>query len=175
MTTIKRTDKVELFKTVIDKGGDMYYPGVYGQGRPLPERFLTPEFVRVLEVVAEEVEYATQVLDTSTPSNSQLIVTPGVSQELVIKANQGQNPIEETNLMQKKVTVALAEQAPVKINVNEASIDELIVLNGVGRKIAAKVVEYRDLHPFSNTSDLNDRIPLPLKRDWAEFKDLIEF
>ena len=42
-----------------------------------------------------------------------------------------------------------------KVNINSASVKELMALEGVGHKLAEKIVEYRDAHgPFKKAEDL---------------------
>ncbi len=42
-----------------------------------------------------------------------------------------------------------------KVNINSASVKELMSLEGVGHKLAEKIVEYRDAHgPFRKAEDL---------------------
>ena len=42
-----------------------------------------------------------------------------------------------------------------KVNINTADVKELMTLTGVGRKVAEKIVEYRDNHgPFKKADEL---------------------
>jgi competence protein ComEA len=42
-----------------------------------------------------------------------------------------------------------------KVNINSASVKELTALEGVGPKLAEKIVQYRDAHgPFKKAEDL---------------------
>jgi competence protein ComEA len=42
-----------------------------------------------------------------------------------------------------------------KVNINQASVKELMTLEGVGKKLAEKIVEYRGAHgPFRRAEDL---------------------
>jgi competence protein ComEA len=42
-----------------------------------------------------------------------------------------------------------------KVNINKADVKELMTLTGVGRKVAEKIVEYRDSHgPFKKADEL---------------------
>ena len=51
------------------------------------------------------------------------------------------------------VTVAAAVEA--KVNINTADVKELMKLQGVGRSLAEKIVQYRDAHgPFKKAADL---------------------
>ena len=40
------------------------------------------------------------------------------------------------------------------VNINIASKEELMTLNGVGEKIADKILEYRNQHPFQSIDEL---------------------
>ena len=49
----------------------------------------------------------------------------------------------------------VAAAATQKVNINSASVKELMALEGVGHKLAEKIVEYRDAHgPFRKAEDL---------------------
>lgn len=46
-------------------------------------------------------------------------------------------------------------EAHDKVNINTADVKELMTLTGVGRKVAEKIVEYRDNHgPFKKADEL---------------------
>jgi competence protein ComEA len=48
-----------------------------------------------------------------------------------------------------------ASTAESKININTADVKELMKLQGVGRNLAEKIVQYRDAHgPFKKATDL---------------------
>jgi competence ComEA-like helix-hairpin-helix protein len=48
-----------------------------------------------------------------------------------------------------------AATTEAKININTADVKELMKLNGVGRNLAEKIVQYRDAHgPFKKATDL---------------------
>jgi competence protein ComEA len=54
-------------------------------------------------------------------------------------------------------TETITVSAPVggKININTASVKDLMTLDGVGRKVAEKIVEYRGAHgAFKKAADL---------------------
>ncbi len=52
------------------------------------------------------------------------------------------------------VPVALAEEGG-KININTASVEELIKLNRIGPKYAERIVQYRETNgPFVNVEDI---------------------
>jgi competence protein ComEA len=52
------------------------------------------------------------------------------------------------------LTASWAEDSP-KININTASGDELIQLKGIGKKKAAKIIEFRETNgPFKQPEDL---------------------
>ncbi|MDA3918922.1 MAG: helix-hairpin-helix domain-containing protein [Deltaproteobacteria bacterium] len=43
-----------------------------------------------------------------------------------------------------------------KININTATKKELVTLNGVGKKKADRIIEYREEHPFEKIEDLKN-------------------
>jgi len=50
---------------------------------------------------------------------------------------------------------ALRAQEVEKININQASVDELIQLKGIGPKLAERIVRYREEHgPFTVPEDI---------------------
>ena len=52
------------------------------------------------------------------------------------------------------VPVALAEE-PAKINLNKASVDELMQIKGIGQKYAERIVQYRENNgPFKHVEDI---------------------
>jgi competence protein ComEA len=54
-----------------------------------------------------------------------------------------------------KEAVPAAATTEAKININTADVKELMKLNGVGRNLAEKIVQYRDAHgPFKKATDL---------------------
>lgn len=49
----------------------------------------------------------------------------------------------------------VAATVDAKININTADVKELMKLQGVGRNLAEKIVQYRDAHgPFKKATDL---------------------
>jgi competence protein ComEA len=52
-------------------------------------------------------------------------------------------------------TARIAAGAPEKVNINTASVKDLQKLEGVGRGVAHRIVEYREANgPFKRTEDL---------------------
>jgi len=52
-------------------------------------------------------------------------------------------------------TVSAPVGADAKVNINTASVKELMGLAGIGHKVAERIVEYRDAHgPFKKPDDL---------------------
>jgi competence protein ComEA len=56
---------------------------------------------------------------------------------------------------ERTTSVSAAVGADAKININTASVKELMMLKGVGHKVAERIVEYREAHgPFKKSEDL---------------------
>lgn len=43
-----------------------------------------------------------------------------------------------------------------KVNINTASIDELCELDGIGKTLAERIIEYRSSHPFTDINELKN-------------------
>jgi len=54
-----------------------------------------------------------------------------------------------------RVRVEKAEAAPARVNINTADVKSLMTLTGVGRKVAEKIVEYRESRgPFKKADEI---------------------
>ncbi|MBI4635847.1 MAG: helix-hairpin-helix domain-containing protein [Candidatus Rokubacteria bacterium] len=52
-------------------------------------------------------------------------------------------------------TITAATAVAEKVNINTAGVRELMTLSGVGRKLAEKIVQYREAHgPFKKPEDV---------------------
>lgn len=49
---------------------------------------------------------------------------------------------------------AVMAQAGEKVNINKATVEELVVLKGVGPKIAERIVEYRNSNRFDKIEEI---------------------
>lgn len=64
----------------------------------------------------------------------------------------------------------------MKIFINHSPSGELKKLKGVGPKLAARIIQYRQGGPFNDAEDLQDRVPgisAQLIRSWAHQRELI--
>ena len=59
-----------------------------------------------------------------------------------------------------------------KININNASKEQLMTLKGVGEKIADRIIEYRKAHPFKTIEDLMNVKGIGQKK-FEKLKDFI--
>jgi competence protein ComEA len=60
-----------------------------------------------------------------------------------------------------------------KINLNKATVEELVQLKGVGQKYAERIVDFREKNgPFKKTEDLMN-VPGIGEKIWEKNKDMI--
>ena len=64
------------------------------------------------------------------------------------------------------------EYAPLPVNINTASVDELISVDGITMKMAEDIVTYRGMTPFEFPEDIMD-VPGITKKDYKLIKNLI--
>ena len=58
-------------------------------------------------------------------------------------------------LLASAPAIAAGKPAPTaKVNINTATVEQLTTLPGVGPKLAARVIEYRQKTPFRSTQEL---------------------
>lgn len=63
--------------------------------------------------------------------------------------------VTTTTSMATNLTTTIPHTTITKlVNINIASKEELMTLNGVGEKIADKILEYRNQHPFQSIDEL---------------------
>ena len=75
-------------------------------------------------------------------------------QEKIIIPQIGDKGTEHLNLLSKNV--ATDEDVPHQININMADQTELMTLSGIGEKLAASIVNYREEHgPFLRMEDVS--------------------
>jgi DNA uptake protein ComE-like DNA-binding protein len=155
---------VRLFKTVVSKGGNIHYPGIYSKANPLPEKFMTAQYVELISgsTIAGELRSLEKELSESNVVTEHKS-SPGLIEEVSLHKNASK--VEEFEIK----TQSSFESVKPSININEASKSQIVALQGVGSKTADKVIELRELFPFADYKDLNDRVGLTFGRDWSEF------
>jgi DNA uptake protein ComE-like DNA-binding protein len=155
---------VRLFKTVVSKGGNIHYPGIYSKANPLPEKFMTAQYVELISgsTIAGELRSLEKELSESNVVTEHK-ASPGLIEEVSLHKNASK--VEEFEIK----TQSSFESVKPSININEASKSQIVALQGVGSKTADKVIELRELFPFADYKDLNDRVGLTFGRDWSEF------
>jgi len=153
---------VRLFKTVVSKGGNIHYPGIYSKGNPLPEKFMTAQYVELISGQAVGVEKE-EISSVVTEHKS----SPGLIEEVSLHKNASK--VEEFEIKTQSSFEATQLPKPSALNINTATKPQIVALQGVGSKTADKVIELRELFPFADFKDLNDRVQLTFGRDWSEF------
>jgi competence protein ComEA len=80
-----------------------------------------------------------------------LVLMPGLA---LAADKSGAEPAEKSR-RHTTTTVSAPVGADAKININTASVKELMGLTGIGHKVAERIVEYRGAHgPFKKPEDL---------------------
>lgn len=166
-TQIPTDVPVNLLRIYVSKGGNLFMPGLYHPGE-LPAKAYNTYYVSpVVTVVKEE---KTQVTGDASIRNGSFAVEP-------IKRDQSTQTVTENISINQKTRVGDKHikpqiHKPVKapaLKINQANEEELVALNGVGRKTAERIIEYREASAFIDYQDLEARIPLPLGREWTSF------
>lgn len=152
---------VRLFKTVVSKGGNIHYPGIYSKANPLPEKFMTAQYVELISGTTITGELRSLEKESNVVTEHK--TSPGLIEEVSLHKNAGK--VEEFEIK----TESSFEPIKPSLNINEASKSQIVALQGVGSKTADKVIELRELFPFADYKDLNDRVQLTFGRDWSEF------
>ena len=71
---------------------------------------------------------------------------------VAVAAEKGDKPADKSH---RTTTVSSTVGADAKVNINTAGIKELMTLQGIGHKVAERIVAYRETHgPFKKSEDL---------------------
>lgn len=154
--------KTFLLKTYITKDGNIYYPGEYDASNPLPSEIIdNPIYVKpsVQEFVAEQKPKAVE---------EHISVN---KQETKVDEKTGNLDINKTTKdSDVEIKAVHSKEKVTKVKINEATFEEIQTLKGVGKVATNKVIEYRELAPFINYTDLNERVPLGFGNSWEKFE-----
>lgn len=127
-----------------EKTGAQIYIHICGEVKK-PGVYVFEKEPRVVEVVDKAGGF-TKNADRSGVNLAES-VTDGV--QLVIGAKGNKN----TNI--KTEAGAESEKAPGKVNINQASKEELMTLSGIGESKASQIISYRESHgAFRKTEDI---------------------
>ena len=168
ITQVPTDIPVQLLRIFHGKTGNVYMPGIYQPGT-LPTTAYNNYYVT--PVVAVVTENLTAASDTAEIKNGSFKVedvikrennTPGVTEEVSI--NKQLRP--EDKHIKAKIEKPLVLPP---LDINNATHEELVALNGVGKATADKIISLREESGFIDYEDLDGRVPLPLGRDWTAF------
>lgn len=116
-----------------------------------------PEYVEILE---EGEEKPKNYVKKYVPLDEAEVETV----EINIPENEKDIKVKAT----MQVTYDDNKQVLEKLNINEASFDELVKLPYVGRNLAAKIVEERQKQQFKDLMDLKSRVALRFGAKWED-------
>ena len=157
--------KIFLLKTYTTKDGNIYYPGEYDASNPLPFEILNnPLYVKqsVQEFVSEQKP---KPVEEHISVNKQETKVDEVTGNFEINKTTKESDVE--------IKAVHSKEKVDKLKINEATFEQIQGLKGVGKVATNKVIEYRELAPFINYTDLNERVPLGFGNSWEKFE--IEF
>ncbi|ARV58065.1 hypothetical protein BZZ01_04930 [Nostocales cyanobacterium HT-58-2] len=133
--------------------GNVYHPRVYQPGE-LPAELLVEGYVSQTE-----------------PAIAAFSPKIGVFEATEIKISV-ENTNTPTTFTQAPGVITTASQP--RLQVNQATVEELSNLTGVTVSVAKKLVEERQKQPFKNIADLDARAPLS-KAKWETLNDRLLF
>ncbi len=149
---------------VIHVDGAVRNPGVYR----------VKEGTRVFEAL-QEAGGTTQEADLQTLNLAQPVYD---GQKIVVPHKMVEEPAQNrfsSNLAQFVPMNTPSSASSHLVNVNTASLEELVALPGIGETIAQRIIEYRTLHgPFRSPQDLLNIKGIGSKK-LEQIKDLITF
>lgn len=116
-----------------------------------------PEYVEVLE---EGEEQSKNYVKKYVPLEEAEVET--------VEINKPENEREIKVETEMKINYEENKEILEKLNINEASFDELLKLPYVGRNLAAKIVEERAKQQFKDLMDLKSRVALKFGAKWED-------
>lgn len=147
------TDKVYLKQRYINKG-NVYFQGHYKVAE-LPKAVLTEEYINVLG-------------KEDSPQNYQTALKKQVIQITATTPTTKQVSYDKPKPSSEK------SQSTSKLNINQATAEELTKLKNVTTAIATKIIEARDKEPFSSLENLKERIKLN-RGSWDDHQSKLLF
>ncbi|MCC5616373.1 helix-hairpin-helix domain-containing protein [Nostoc sp. CHAB 5836] len=134
--------------------GNLYHPREYKPGE-LPSELLTEEYVTqgspevpTFSPFAGSFEETKVIIGAETPNNE---------------------------LTSYQTSTVIVPTPVTRIQINEATIEAIATLEGIGLIAAKKVVEERVKSPFTSLEDLKARVPLGKTLKWETFTDRLLF
>ena len=153
---VEKKEEIEEILYKVDIKGEVNAPGIY----------TLSSNARVIDVI-EASGGLTENADTSVINLSKKITDEMV---IIIYSRDQVNSFEETKKMEKYLQekceepdenslrngacISNKEQITGKININTASKEELMSLNGIGESKAEKIIQYREQNPLQTIEDL---------------------
>lgn len=143
---------VILIKTYIDRTRGNLYPA---SPTPIDELLLPPE-------IRDNPEYV-------QPVGSKTKNLPADDLEVQTVRIERKDDEEKPSIeIKQEVVYEEAKEQLEKININEASFDDLIKIPHVGKAIANKIIQERNKQLFTSIEDVVNRVPTKFGVNWSE-------
>ena len=177
LTQLPTDVPVKLIRIYTGVSGNVYQPGVYEPGTLPIKAYNTyycvplaiaqdPTSKPVRTMVEEERSHAKfeyEKMPQKAPAENKVVQEDFKADEVFINKSNSHPETQLKGKLSKPVTVSA-------LDINSASEEDLVALNGVAKATARKIIEMRESYPFQNYDDINERVPLPFGKDWTGFQ-----
>ena len=152
---IDNTKPVKLLRIFRGKTGNVYQP----REKPYLPGELPLDAYTSYYVISAEEEIKTSPVTANTSTDS-----------FNTKPNPSQTELKPSFVENKEVVASKGNKLPI----NQLGFEDLKSLPNIGSVTAQKIMDLREEAPFVNYDDLNTRVPLPFKKDWASYNLVFE-
>jgi len=140
----------------------------------IPIRYRTEEYITYGVAKEQKVVYGDGELNFIPLKNNGLIREVVVKPQTVIRTIEEEQPVEINPISLPVEESPIVEEKKV-IDINTASFDELTSIQGIGKTMANRVISEREIKPFADCNELDERVKRPFKESWWNYSDKLCF